>query len=179
MKTPVAVIRSEKGSGQPVRNALLDVAAHGAVNKPDTHGAPHRISSRGRPYFLSDGVDAPLPAASRYAKEKTHAVCVASALAGVRNATDARLAEIEVVSGVPYDQPAIRMRMADVLARNDGLVFVGGQRDNVTPDLAATYPDRRFAVSLLCRGRQPDRIWPATTSDRRSRRSWPAASPPR
>ncbi len=70
----------------------------------------------------------------------------ASALAGVRNATDAGLAEIEVVCGVPYDQPAIRLRMADVLARNDGLVFVGGQGDKVTPDLAAACPDKRFAI---------------------------------
>ena len=70
----------------------------------------------------------------------------ACALAGVRNAIDAGLAEIEVVSGVPYDQPSIRLRMADVLARNDGLVFVGGQGDSVTPDLAAACPDKRFAI---------------------------------
>ena len=70
----------------------------------------------------------------------------ASALAGVRNATDAGLAEIDVVSGVPYDQPAIRLRMADVLARNDGIVFVGGQGDSVTPDLAAACPKKRFAI---------------------------------
>jgi basic membrane protein A len=70
----------------------------------------------------------------------------ASALAGARRAAAQGAAEIAVVAGVPYDQAAIRRRMAEVLAEADGLVFIGGQGNAATPDLAAAHPDKRFAI---------------------------------
>ena len=70
----------------------------------------------------------------------------ASALAGVRAAAAAGLADITVVSDVSYDQDEIRARMAEVLPGLDGLVFVGGQGNRATPALAAQWPEKRFAI---------------------------------
>lgn len=70
----------------------------------------------------------------------------ASALAGAEAAQAEGLADITIVSGVEYDQSAIRMRLADALDTVDGLVFIGGQGNITTPEVAAQFPDKRFAI---------------------------------
>ncbi|WP_424968788.1 BMP family ABC transporter substrate-binding protein [Dinoroseobacter sp. S375] len=70
----------------------------------------------------------------------------ASALAGAQAASAEGLADISIVSGVSYDQPEIRNRMAAILPDHDGLVFIGGQGNLATPELARACPDKRFAI---------------------------------
>lgn len=70
----------------------------------------------------------------------------ASALAGAEAAAAEGLADISIISGVRYDQSAIRTRLAEVVPGVDGLVFIGGQGNIATPEIAAAYPDQRFAV---------------------------------
>lgn len=70
----------------------------------------------------------------------------ASALAGAEAAAAAGQAEITVISGVSYDQAEIRARMAAALEACDGLVFIGGQGNLATPDIAAANPGKRFAI---------------------------------
>lgn len=70
----------------------------------------------------------------------------ASALAGAERGASAGLAEIECISGVEYDQDAIRARLAEVVGRFDGIVFIGGQGNIATPEIAAQHPDKRFAI---------------------------------
>ncbi len=68
----------------------------------------------------------------------------ASALAGAE-ASDTS-AEITIVSGVRYDQEAIRSRLAEVVPQVDGLIFIGGQGNIATPEIAAIHPNKKFAV---------------------------------
>ncbi|MEY8098302.1 BMP family protein [Falsihalocynthiibacter sp. S25ZX9] len=70
----------------------------------------------------------------------------ASALAGADVATAEGLAEISIISGVRYDQDAIRARLAEVVPEVDGLVFIGGQGNITTPEIAAQYPGKKFAI---------------------------------
>jgi len=70
----------------------------------------------------------------------------ASALAGAQAASDEGLAEINIISGLSYDQAEIRHRMAAILPDHDGLVFIGGQGNLATPELAMACPDKRFAI---------------------------------
>lgn len=70
----------------------------------------------------------------------------ASALAGTKAAAAQGVAEISIVSGVRYDQDAIRERLADIVPEVDGLVFIGGQGNIATPEIAAQYPDKKFAI---------------------------------
>ncbi|WP_424970872.1 BMP family ABC transporter substrate-binding protein [Dinoroseobacter sp. S76] len=70
----------------------------------------------------------------------------ASALAGAQAAAADGLAEITIVSGASYDQTDIRQRMTAILPEQDGLVFIGGQGDIATPDMAAAFPEKRFAL---------------------------------
>ncbi|MEM9393092.1 MAG: BMP family ABC transporter substrate-binding protein [Pseudomonadota bacterium] len=70
----------------------------------------------------------------------------ASALGGARKAASEGLAEITIVSDVSYDQVEIRNRMSAVLPEHDGLVFVGGQGNIATPELAAAHPQKQFAI---------------------------------
>lgn len=59
---------------------------------------------------------------------------------------DSRGDEIEVVSGIPYDPGAMERALRKAAARSDGVVFIGGQGNRVTPDIATEFPDRAFAV---------------------------------
>ena len=70
----------------------------------------------------------------------------ASALAGAERAAQDGLAAITLVSGVRYDQDEIRARLAEVVPEVDGLVFIGGQGNIATPEIAARHPDKRFAI---------------------------------
>lgn len=70
----------------------------------------------------------------------------ASAFSGADRAGQAGVADIHIVSGVAYDQDEIRTRLAEVLPGVDGLIFIGGQGDIATPEVAALCPDKRFAI---------------------------------
>ncbi|MGY3437398.1 MULTISPECIES: BMP family protein [unclassified Marinovum] len=70
----------------------------------------------------------------------------ASALAGAEAAAAEALAEISIVSGVRYDHDEIRARLAEVVPEVDGLVFIGGQGNIATPEIADQYPDKTFAI---------------------------------
>lgn len=70
----------------------------------------------------------------------------ASALAGAEAAAANGVADIRIVSGVRYDQAEIRARLADTVPQVDGLVFIGGQGNSATPEIAARHPEMRFAI---------------------------------
>lgn len=70
----------------------------------------------------------------------------ASAVAGTRLARSNGVAELLVISGVPYDHALIRRRLDEVVPDCDGLIFVGGQGNEVTPAVAAQWPGKRFAI---------------------------------
>ncbi len=70
----------------------------------------------------------------------------ASALAGAEAAAASGSAQIEIASGIPYDQQAILAALRRLAPTTDGLVFVGGQGDRSTPLVAGEFPDKRFAV---------------------------------
>ncbi|WP_172331991.1 BMP family ABC transporter substrate-binding protein [Mangrovicoccus sp. HB161399] len=70
----------------------------------------------------------------------------AAALAGADRAAAAGLAEVGIVSGVRYDQDEIRARLAETVPGIDGLVFIGGQGNIATPEIAAAHPAKRFAI---------------------------------
>ena len=70
----------------------------------------------------------------------------ASALAGAERAGQAPGVEISIVSDVRYDQDEIRARLNAVVPGVDGLVFIGGQGNIATPEIALAHPDKRFAI---------------------------------
>lgn len=70
----------------------------------------------------------------------------ACALEGAEAACDLPGAEIEIVSGTPFDPDAMTQALADAAARSDGVIFIGGQGNKVAPVVAARFPDRAFAV---------------------------------
>lgn len=70
----------------------------------------------------------------------------ASALAGAEAAAASGVADIRIISGVRYDQAEIRDRLADAVPTVDGLVFIGGQGNIATPEIAAQHPERLFAI---------------------------------
>lgn len=53
---------------------------------------------------------------------------------------------IEVVSGIAYDTQAMALALRETAARSDGIVFIGGQGNHVTPAVAEECPDTAFAV---------------------------------
>ncbi len=70
----------------------------------------------------------------------------ASALAGAERAAQDGVAEIGIVSGVPYDEAAIRARIDAEIGAHDGLIFIGGQGNVATPEVARAHPGKRFAI---------------------------------
>lgn len=70
----------------------------------------------------------------------------ASALAGADRAASEGLADISIVSGISYDHGVISERMVEAAEGHDGLVFIGGQGNLVTPQIAANWPDKKFAI---------------------------------
>src|SRR6056297_783689 len=70
----------------------------------------------------------------------------ASGLEGAMRAKDAGIAQINVIDGVAYNEDTIRNRLSDAMTACDGLVFIGGQGNAATPDIAALHPDKRFAI---------------------------------
>ncbi|MGA9410604.1 MAG: BMP family protein, partial [Roseobacter sp.] len=69
-----------------------------------------------------------------------------SALDGALRMRETAEAAIEIVSGIPYDPAAMTKALQDAAARSDGVVFIGGQGNLVTPDVAAAFPNCAFAV---------------------------------
>lgn len=55
-------------------------------------------------------------------------------------------ASIEIIGGIPYEPAAMTKALQDVAARSDGVVFIGGQGNLVTPAVATAFPDCAFAV---------------------------------
>lgn len=53
---------------------------------------------------------------------------------------------VEVLSGIPYNTDAMDEALRGAAERSDGVVFIGGQGNRVTPSVAADFPDRTFAV---------------------------------
>jgi basic membrane protein A len=70
----------------------------------------------------------------------------ASALEGAVRAKGAGIAEITVIDRVPYKEDVIRSRLSDAMADCDGLVFIGGQGNVATSEIAALHPDKRFSI---------------------------------
>lgn len=70
----------------------------------------------------------------------------ASALAGVEAERSNERYEIQIVSGVPYDEKIMAERLANTADHSDIVIFIGGQGDIVTPQIAERYPDKRFVV---------------------------------
>lgn len=58
----------------------------------------------------------------------------------------AGVADIEIVSGVSYDPHEMTAALEAAAGRSDGIVFIGGQGNAVTPPVAAAFPGRHFAV---------------------------------
>ncbi|MFK7871391.1 MAG: BMP family protein [Roseobacter sp.] len=53
---------------------------------------------------------------------------------------------IKIISDIPYDQAAMSAALSAAAKESDGIVFVGGQGNLVTPPVAAAFPDRSFAI---------------------------------
>lgn len=70
-----------------------------------------------------------------------------AALDGVDRVRADGLADIAIVEGVPYEQPAMIAALEGAAAGSDGVVFIGGQGNVVTPQVAARFPDTVFAVA--------------------------------
>lgn len=68
------------------------------------------------------------------------------ALEGAERMRATAEASIEIVSGVPYEPAAMTKALQDAATRSDGVIFIGGQGNLVTPGVAAEFPDRAFAV---------------------------------
>ena len=70
----------------------------------------------------------------------------ACALEGAEAAKALPGAEIEIVDGTPFEPTAMLSALDETAHRSDGVSFIGGQGNNVTPAIAAAFPDRPFAV---------------------------------
>lgn len=55
-------------------------------------------------------------------------------------------ATIEIVSGIPYEPAAMTNALQDAAARSDGVVFIGGQGNLVTPAVAKAFPNCAFSI---------------------------------
>ena len=64
----------------------------------------------------------------------------------VRARQEAGDADIEIVGGVLYDTHAMESALRGAAERSEGIVFIGGQGNRVTPAVAEDFGDRAFAV---------------------------------
>lgn len=69
-----------------------------------------------------------------------------SALAGAKRQRAVPDGTIDIISGIPYDPAAMSEALSSAAAQSDGVVFVGGQGNLVTPSVAASFPDCAFAI---------------------------------
>ncbi|WP_171060779.1 BMP family ABC transporter substrate-binding protein [Poseidonocella sp. HB161398] len=70
----------------------------------------------------------------------------ASALEGAEAASRLPGAEIEIVSGTPFEPSAMMRGLEAAAGRSDGVIVIGGQGNGVAPQIAAAHPGRAFAV---------------------------------
>lgn len=70
----------------------------------------------------------------------------ASAMQGAARVGDRPGVDLEIVDGVPYAPDAMEAALRAAANRNDGVIFVGGQGNDVVPAVAASMPDKGFAV---------------------------------
>lgn len=95
---------------------------------------------------IRNAVKTPMKIAVFFVGEVNDAGFNASALDGANIADKEGHAELTIVSGVRYDQDEIRHKLSEVISSVDGLIFVGGQGNMTTPELANAFPDKKFAV---------------------------------
>lgn len=69
-----------------------------------------------------------------------------SALHGANRLRATQDAALEIIGGIPYDPQAMSEALSVAAAQSDGVVFVGGQGNLVTPPVAAQFPDKPFAI---------------------------------
>lgn len=55
-------------------------------------------------------------------------------------------ATVEIVSGIPYEPAAMTKALQDAAGQSEGVIFIGGQGNLVTPSVAAAFPDCAFAI---------------------------------
>lgn len=65
------------------------------------------------------------------------------ALEGVEQLQDP---DIEIISGIPYNIDEMTLALREAAKCSKGVVFVGGQGNQVTPNVANIYPNRCFAI---------------------------------
>jgi basic membrane protein A len=70
----------------------------------------------------------------------------ACALDGAEAARDLPGAEIEIVQGVPFDPAAMTEALTGAVRRSDAVIFIGGQGNRVTPEVARLHPGHPFAI---------------------------------
>ncbi|MEK9725497.1 MAG: BMP family protein [Rhodospirillaceae bacterium] len=70
----------------------------------------------------------------------------ASALTGVEAVRAKGAHEVTVHADIPYDRDVMLMRLDAAAADADCVLFIGGQGDRVTPEIAARHADTRFSV---------------------------------
>ena len=68
------------------------------------------------------------------------------ALDGAKRLRPADDGFIEIISGIPYDPAAMSQALTAAAEQSDGIIFVGGQGNLVTPPVATAFPDRSFAI---------------------------------
>ncbi|SFI27974.1 BMP family protein [Jannaschia pohangensis] len=70
----------------------------------------------------------------------------AAALIGANRVAERRDADVEIVDGVAYDPAQMERALRDAAGRSDGVIFIGGQGNLVSPVVAGETPDKAFAV---------------------------------
>ncbi len=68
------------------------------------------------------------------------------ALSGVERLRGTSNAQLTVLDGIPYDPAKMSEALSDAARHSDGVVFIGGQGNQITPAVAQAFPDRSFAV---------------------------------
>ncbi|MFY0635200.1 MAG: BMP family protein [Vannielia sp.] len=70
----------------------------------------------------------------------------ACALQGAERVAALPGAQVEILGGVPFEPQAMTDALTGAAARNDAVIFIGGQGNKVVPEIAAAHPGKAFAV---------------------------------
>lgn len=68
------------------------------------------------------------------------------ALSGVERLRGTSNDQLTVVDGIPYDPAKMSDALSDAAQHSDGVVFIGGQGNQITPTVAQAFPQCSFAV---------------------------------
>jgi basic membrane protein A len=68
------------------------------------------------------------------------------ALTGVERLREASKDQLTVVDGIPYDPAKMSDALSEAAQLSDGVVFIGGQGNQITPTVAQAFPQCSFAV---------------------------------